>query len=967
MGLCALVAMAEPGIRAEDDRIIMETDHLVYEIGTDGMNRAFVDRRASKDRSDDTDVGPFMAVEKDGQWFGATAVQPQRGFLFVTFAEVGIVAKIHARAFPNYLTFELTSLNDHSISRIQLLRLAVNITKTMSVSIAHCRDDEFAVAAIPLNIETLCYTAPWERAVPGQPLPGLPYKDRSHVLPTGGRHPALVGAAEKRVRLEGAKIAVTGCPTQNLLDIIEQVEIENGLPHPMLGGVWARRAPDMIKSYLYVGLSEAIADEMIDYAKAGGFGYIVIHTNDWHGCQGSYPVNRRNFPSGRAGLKAVSDKIHAAGLKFGMHNLDMVVAKNDALVHPVPERGFMMYPGRRRDLAANIGPADSFIPTTISPRGLMKKGDKSRYHGRDLRIGDEIIVYAELQTTEPFGFKGCRRGARGTVAAAHLAGSVIDNFAEFINYYLPDVKGPLYDRVARNQAKALDDYGFDYIYSDGVGENLNNWPEEEGPKWYIKNLAAFKLYHYTKREVMMGHGPVSNFSWHIHTRGNTVDSVRLGIIDYFDRLSVASSASCANALVPFEFGWFGYYTHSEQGEASRPREMEYAWCKALAYGAAMSLETYKDALDGNGRTPEIFARIKQWEELKLSGYFPDRIRERLKAPGDEFALEQKSENEWCVRPVKYGPDRYVGKVDGQENVWSFRNTHPTQPLRVFIQPKPQLAEYGDRDNVVLLEPGPLKLNTVGAGPMGEPRQSPGFEYALRPADEAPPSGGKSFVVSAINKGTREAGWGCAEVILDKTLDLTQHRALGTWVKGDGSGAYLHFTVESGRWTVRDFYVRLDFAGWKYVRMPEPAQAEVYDFHFPYSNYWSIRIIDYSNISRVYVFITNLAPGAKASALFGRLEALKEDPRSIDQPGLTVNGEPITFPVTLGPDWYLEYEGSGRARVFDPNGFTKVEVEPQGAAPTIRSGENEVTFFCARGQGRGEAAKVTVITRGEPLH
>ncbi|MGO8744827.1 MAG: hypothetical protein ACLQNE_02450, partial [Thermoguttaceae bacterium] len=59
-----------------------------------------------------------------------------------------------------------------------------------------------------------------------------------------------------------------------------------------------------------------------------------------------------------------------------MHNLDMVVSKDDPLVHPVPAPGFLMYPDRRRLLAADVGPADRFIPTSTSPAGLLS----SRVH-----------------------------------------------------------------------------------------------------------------------------------------------------------------------------------------------------------------------------------------------------------------------------------------------------------------------------------------------------------------------------------------------------------------------------------------------------------------------------------------------------------------------------------------------------------------------------------------------------------
>ena len=926
--------------RSDSDRLLFATDYSLYTVGRDGMNRTFQDRRSGRNYLDATAPGHFMFIQKGGAWVGSTAVERADGVLRVAFGGSGVRATVRVRCLPNYLTFELATVSDHGVTSVRLACLPLTLTQHVSRSLTSCRDDEYAAAVIPLNVATHSYSSHGKRAV-------------------------LTGLADATVRLEGAKIAVFGCPADKLLDTIERIEIDNGLPHPTLGGVWARRSPEQLKSYLFVDLSEATADAMIQYALAGGFGYIVVYDGVWSSAHGSYPVNRKYFPHGAAGLQAVSDKIHAAGVKFGMHNLDMVVTKSDPLVHPVPADGFLMYPDRRRTLAGNIGTADTFIPTTTSPAGLLAKGDKSRFHGRDLRIGDEIIVYDDLRTTAPFGFRGCRRGAHGTVAAAHEAGVAIDNFSEFIGHYRPDVRSDLYDRIARSEAAALDKFEFDYIYPDGIGENVGYWPE--GPLWYVKNLLVSKLFNATQRDVMFAHEPVSDYSWHVFSRGNTTDCVQTGIIKHFDRVSLAGAARCVNDLEPFEFGWFGYFTHSLIGNATRPREMEYAWCKALAYGAAMSLETNKAALDANGRTGEIFATIKKWEELKLSGYFPARIKAQLREPGREFTLDQAADGTWQARPITYAPEHYVAKLDGQSNVCTWKNPHLAQPLRATIRMRPQLARYGDAANIGLLTPGPINLATTGAGPLGRPRQASGVRFNLKPAAAESPAGGASFEVRAVNQGTVAAGWACAEVILDKPRNLTRHRALGTWVQGDGSDAYLHFVLEdSGRWSVRDYYVRLDFTGWRYIEIPQWAKGEVYDFAFPYSNYWAIRGINFQAIARVYVFITNLPPGTAATARFSRLEALHENPRAIHNPGLSVNGASITFPVTLEPDWYLEYGGDGDLRVFDPNGHTKCTTRPSRPTPMLRAGRNDIRFFCDQKEGQGQTANVTLITRGAPL-
>jgi hypothetical protein len=162
--------------------------------------------------------------------------------------------------------------------------------------------------------------------------------------------------------------------------------------------------------------------------------------------------------------------------------------------------------------------------------------------------------------------------------------------------------------------------------------------------------------------------------------------------------------------------------------------------------------------------------------------------------------------------------------------------------------------------------------------------------------------------------------------------------------------------------VRDYYVHLDFKGRRYIEIPESAKGEVYGFAFPYSNYWAIRNINYRAIARLYVFLSGLQPGQTAQARFSRLEALKETPLPLENPTLGINGESITFPARLETDWYLEFNGTGKARVFDANGFTKAEVAPTGGIPALRQGRNRIALV-----GRGAPAKVTISTRGEPLN
>ena len=939
--ISAVAAASKPAVRDDHNSLVFQTDQLSYAVGTNGLNISFKDVRTGKNYLS-APSSAFISVEKQGKWLDSTVVRQSGAFIEVLFGDSEISARFKVKALPRYLTVELVAISDPAISSVRLAALPLQLTRYISRFLASARDDEYAAAIIPLNLET-------------------------HTEPAQDTRVVLRAYADRRVRLKGTKIAIVGCATKDLLDRIEQIEIENGLPHPKIGGIWARRSPEQRKSYLFVDLSEATAPAMIDYAKTGAFGYIVVYDGVWNASHGTYPVNRENFPNGEAGLKAVSTAIHAAGLKFGMHNLDMVVAKTDALVTPLPQAGFQMYPDRRRILALPIGPHDTFIPTTGSTAGLLTKADKSRFHGRDLRIGDEIVVYDDLQTNKPYGFKGCERGAHGTIASPHAAGTAIENFSEFIGFYRPDVRSSLYNRVAKAEADALNRFHFDYIYPDGTGENLGFWPDD--PIWYAENLLVSKLFRFTRREVMFAHSPISDYSWHVFSRGNTTDFAQTGMLQHFDRMSLAGVADSIADMQPFEFGWFGFFDHQIDADATRPREMEYAWSKALAYGAAMSLETTKAALDGNGRTREIFSNINNWERLKLANYFSPTIREQVKVRGREFSLEKTPDGNWRILPVIYEPTKRISNFDNGQNVWSMQNPYKAQPLRVTIEATPELAKFGDDRNIALLGSGPLNLYTSGGGPMGRPaRQSPGMEYRIRESAGISPDGEQTFEVAAVNSDRGvPVGWGCAEAILNETKDLTLNRGLGAWVEGDGSGAFLHFTLEDrGRWNVRDYPVRLDFTGWKYIQIPEPAKGEVYDFEFPYSNYWAIRSFDYRQVSRVYIFISNVPRGHSIKARFGWLKALRETGQFLQDPSLTVNGQLITFRARLETNWYLELAGAGTFRLFDADGFLKAHAVLAENPPIVREGLNQITFTCDRSVDPHDMAKITIEVRGSPL-
>ena len=127
-----------------------------------------------------------------------------------------------------------------------------------------------------------------------------------------------------------------------------------------------------------------------------------------------------SYPHGMAGLKQVTDKLHAAGFKVGMHTLTGCIQVDDPWVTPVPDK--RLAKDARFTFACAMTADDTVIETLERPTGLETFwSDMST--GNTLQIGDEIVAYTGLADTPPFGFTGCVRGQWGTRRAAHDQGA----------------------------------------------------------------------------------------------------------------------------------------------------------------------------------------------------------------------------------------------------------------------------------------------------------------------------------------------------------------------------------------------------------------------------------------------------------------------------------------------------------------------------------------------------------------
>src|SRR5208282_2247837 len=285
----------EPGPSAAS--IIIETDYVRHVIGGDGRNLHFLDKQTGQDYCRSDPASSFCRVKKGREEYAASAASFAGGLISVRFGESGIEAVLKVSSLGRYCVWEVTSLNDPGVEELVFFDLPLSLQGTLAELFAGC--------ALALNLQTNVLE-----------IPGLNNRLRALCYPRFG--------------FAGAKAAIIGCPTARLREVLQEVVTASpDLPHSSRGGPWALDAPINRGSYLFNfgNLSEDTVDDWIKLAQKLGLNQI-----DFHGGKsfrfGDCRPNPETYPHGRASLKAVIDRLHAAGIAAGLHTYAFFMDKS---------------------------------------------------------------------------------------------------------------------------------------------------------------------------------------------------------------------------------------------------------------------------------------------------------------------------------------------------------------------------------------------------------------------------------------------------------------------------------------------------------------------------------------------------------------------------------------------------------------------------------------------------------------
>ena len=631
-----------------------ETESFRIKIDGRGQVTSFYDKVHDRERLAPDQPAPLIAV-KTGDGLEEPALAefvPGESLIRLRYGNSGVTLDLRVEEKATHVTFELVQADGlDAVGVIVWGPYPVTINAIVGEVVGVVRDDEYAIGIQALNIKTLGgypenkeglttnFRGNTAKAMPWGSVLQAYSMDRSKpraVSVWNGHFPEMPVPPIAEETVLGSKIALLGCAAPQALDTIGQIELAEGLPHPMIDGVWEKLSPERNRSYLIADFSERTIDEMLEYVKRANLA--GLYHGDPFKSWGHYEPHQRHFPNGVQGLRDCVEKAKAQGILLGLHTLSNFIHPHDPYVSPVPD------PRLARTGSSTLSQDISSDATEIPVASPEFFANDNANWMRTVVIGQELIRYRAVSGSEPWMLLDCQRGAFRTEASAHRQGAEVGKLLDHpYKVFFPNLE--LQREIAVNLARLFNETGLGQMDFDGHEGCLAS-----GQGDYAIELFAKDFYDNLDHFVRNGTSLSTHFYWHINSYCNWGEPWYGGFRESMQQYRVDNQAFFERNFMPNMLGWY-LMTNTTQLS-----DMEWMLARSAGYKAGFALATSLPALRSNPNTGIILDAIREWEEARMAGAFSAEQRERLKDAKNEFHLEKLGEGQWNLYPFHRSED-----------------------------------------------------------------------------------------------------------------------------------------------------------------------------------------------------------------------------------------------------------------------------------------------------------------------
>ncbi|MEO9022962.1 MAG: hypothetical protein ABI237_03915 [Ginsengibacter sp.] len=457
----------------------------------------------------------------------------------------------------------------------------------------------------------------------------------------------------------GSSIALWGSPDSTaLLDVVQNVVLSEGLPHPTINGKWvkdpARYIPD-------VTTSGNLFDSTISYVSQMGFK--AIEANDLpyfkvdRGNEGYidgkiFDIKPFHFTSGNKSHKEFTDMSNPLGILMGRHTITTALAPGTKDASPIPSDSLCYQ--QKRILTKSVNETDTNI--VVNDPTFLNEVASWEGHSSNLnmiKIGKELIYYWGVSDTPPYTLKNVKRGYWGTKESNHEAGDTLYKLQVTLNYgydgLIPDVY--LQDKIAEYYAGVSSINGIRFIDLDGQEFLFNNGHGYYSVKRFFRKLfdrASFENIPYLR----ISGATLSEGSWHYQSVWNVGGGKNMYDLATDQWGSTTSegkdlrNVAVANYFPATFGGNFGI------DSSSTTKEYEHIEALSVGGGVTYLMPLNQKSVESCPLKYEIFHAIRTWENARAANVFSRIIKKILSDPNRQFHLEQIDENTWTLYEVE---------------------------------------------------------------------------------------------------------------------------------------------------------------------------------------------------------------------------------------------------------------------------------------------------------------------------
>ena len=626
---------------------------------------------------------PLLSIKVGGLWeepasltYDATTQTAK-----ATYPGSGVTAYVKIVARPTHIVLELTGVQPEGRADCVLWGpYPTTIAETVGEIVGVVRDGAYALGIQALNVKTLGGTPlneegvepsrgrAAERQLWGSTLQAFSLdRSKSRSIPVwNGSFPGMPVPAIKGESVVGSKIALFGSLDSTALETIGRIELAEGLPHPLIDGVWAKLSKEAGRSYLIANFSEETIDELLGYTRQAEL-MSLYHMEPFESW-GHYEISRKDFPHGAAGLRSCVEKAKAIGIRLGGHTLTSFINTHDPYVTPVPDPRLARTGSSR--LAEGVDSTATVIPVA-SPEYFSN--EKANWL-HTVVIDQELIRYRAVSATPPWKLLDCERGALGTRRGAHRINSEVGKLLDHpYNVFFPNID--LQRVIATDLAKRFNETGLSHMDFDG---REGCWATGQGD--YAQDLFARVFYDNLDHDVINGTSTSTHFYWHINSYCNWGEPWGGGFRETMQEYRISNQALFERNYLPNMLGWY------QLTEATSLAEMEWMLARGAGHNAGFAMATSLESLRKSADTDILLDAIREWERARRSGAFTPEQRERLRNPRNEFHLEVLGGGAWNLLPFHQSPDyERASTAPPPASRWEFLNPDGAQPLRFRLQ------------------------------------------------------------------------------------------------------------------------------------------------------------------------------------------------------------------------------------------------------------------------------------------